>query len=301
MDREYAQNMNFGLLKFCLEHMDDPGDLADAKPKPDRDPKDYEFLLNALGDLETETLKAIKLLNKLKETKDIFEIKAYLEGLQYFCEDLDVSQGILKVKGLETIMEYISHEDAEIRFISAWAVASILASNVVTQNYAIEINALEPLVKALENEVDVGVLGKQIYAISAALGSPYLTQNFIDLNGIKILNKHLSQVKSTDTDSSKQTKAKIIWVFSKIIITIPDSKLLFAEQGTIDQLFETLKEDQNIAPIRRNIISFLDSVLRDAPDSVKSCFKSNPFSTIDLSLLDDEEKEDLNSIQNKIK
>jgi hypothetical protein len=52
-----THNMNFGLLKFCLEHSDDPQSITNSKIDENRDAKDYEFLLAALNDLESELQK----------------------------------------------------------------------------------------------------------------------------------------------------------------------------------------------------------------------------------------------------
>jgi hypothetical protein len=57
-----TQNMNFGLLKFCLEHSDDPGSLVNSQVDNTRDPKDYEFLLAALNNLESDMAKVFNSL-----------------------------------------------------------------------------------------------------------------------------------------------------------------------------------------------------------------------------------------------
>jgi hypothetical protein len=52
----------------------------------------------------------------------------------------------LKKEGIETVLKFIDHEDCEVRYLSAWTLASILQSNVLTQTYALKINAMETLV-----------------------------------------------------------------------------------------------------------------------------------------------------------
>lgn len=49
--------LGFGLLKFCLEHSDDPQSIVNSQVDYNRDPKDYEFLIAALADLESELEK----------------------------------------------------------------------------------------------------------------------------------------------------------------------------------------------------------------------------------------------------
>lgn len=56
-----GSKFGFGLLKFCLEHSDDPQSIVNSQIDYNRDPKDYEFLLAALADLESELEKVCTL------------------------------------------------------------------------------------------------------------------------------------------------------------------------------------------------------------------------------------------------
>lgn len=288
-------SINFGLLKFCLEHADDPNALVNSQIDTNRDPKDYEFLVVALQNLESDLEKAYKLLTKLTETQDNFEIKAYLEGLQYFCEDLDVSQGIVKKQGIELVVSFINHEDEEIRYISAWVLASSLQSNPMTQNYALKINVLEKLVDAMLNENNVNTMGKQLYALSSFLSENFEVQKLFveNCSGVKLLNKYLPQ---KVTEEYVPVKAKAIWILSKLI-DVPSIQPLLVELETLKFLFKILEEDQNIVNIRKNTISFLTTLIHkpDLSPVLVNHFKENNLPNINESLCDENEIQQLRS------
>jgi len=288
---------HFGILKFCLDvNSDDPITLH-SRTNDNRDPKDYEFLLAAMQNLESDFEKASKLLTKLKETQNNFEIKACFEGLQYFCEDLDVSQGIIKLKGIELVVSFIDHDDEEIRFISAWVLASILQSNLETQKYAEKINLLEKLVKAMRNENNPSVMGKLLYALSSFLSDNIeLMKLFIDqYDGIQLLNRYLSQ---KATDECVPIKAKTIWILSKFI-NIPSFQTSLIELGTLKLIYKSLDEDKTHNSIRRNILSFFASLFhkQDLSRDVINCLKENNIAVIDESICDENELLYLRSIQ----
>lgn len=89
-------NLPLGLLRFCIEHSDDPVGMVSGEHKlPERDPEDYVWLMKALEDLESDTEKMRKLLSTLKKPETTDEEKKFaLEGIQYYVEDFDVSRGM---------------------------------------------------------------------------------------------------------------------------------------------------------------------------------------------------------------
>jgi hypothetical protein len=293
----------FGLLKFCLEHSDDPQAIVNSQVDSNRDPKDYEFLVAALSDLESELEKATKLLSRLRDTQadDIFEIKACLEGLQYFCEDLDVSQGIIKEsrKGMELVMTFLSHANEEVRFIAAWVLASILQSNAITQNYALQSGALEGLVIVMRNEENISAMSKQLYALSSFLSESLIaTQIFVDhLDGLTLLHKYID-LKEIGTEEYIPVKTKTLWILNKILTNDINYSSQFLEMGTLSHLNLILKEDQNSPQILRNILSLIVALLKNA--RVVSYFKENQIPQIEENLCSEDDLENLQIIKNKL-
>jgi len=296
-------NFGFGLLKFCLEHTDDPQSIVNSQVDLNRDPKDYEFLLNALADLESELDKATKLLSRLRETKidDIFEIKACLEGLQYFCEDLDVSQGMINEsrKGMELIMTFLSHPNEEVRFIAAWVLASILQSNPLTQNYGLHIGVLEGLVIVMRNEGNISTMSKQLYALSSFLSESLIaTQIFVDhLDGITLLHKYID-LNEKATNENIPIKTKALWILNKILTNDITYTTKFIELGTLSHLIFILKEDQNTPQILRNVLTLIVALLKD--ERILNFFKENPLPAISENLCSEDDLENLKIIRDKL-
>lgn len=88
-------SLPLGLLRFCIEHSDDPGNIANLDmSRFERDQNDYKWLIEALGDLESDAGKALRILESLRKgTLTEYELIEALETLQYLVEDLDVSKG----------------------------------------------------------------------------------------------------------------------------------------------------------------------------------------------------------------
>jgi len=296
-------NFGFGLLKFCLEHSDDPQSIVNSQVDSNRDPKDYEFLLSALADLESELEKATKLLSRLREAQrdDIFEIKSCLEGLQYFCEDLDVSQGIIKEsrKGMELIMTFLSHANEEVRFIAAWVLASILQSNPLTQNYGLHIGALEGLVIVMRNEENITTMSKQLYALSSFLSESLIaTEIYVDhLDGISLLHKYID-LNQKATDEYIPVKTKALWILNKILTNDIKYAAKFLELGTLSHLTFILKEDQSTPQILRNILTLIVTLLKN--DDMVRHFKENPLPEISETLCSEDDLENVKLIKDKL-
>jgi len=293
----------FGLLKFCLEHSDDPQSIVNSQIDYNRDPKDYEFLLTALADLESELEKATKLLTRLKDAQadDIFEIKACLEGLQYFCEDLDVSGGIIKEsrKGMELIMTFISHANEEVRFMAAWVLASILQSNALTQNYGLHIGALEGLVIVMRDEQNISAMSKQLYALSSFLSENLIaTQIFVDhLDGLYLLHRYIDLNEKT-TEEYVPIKTKTLWILNKILTNDINYSSKFIEMGTLSHLSVILKEDQATPQILRNILTLIVALLKN--ERIVNYFKENPLPQIDANLFSQDDLEHVEFIKSKL-
>ncbi len=80
------------MLKFCLEHSDGSS-LAEGKV-PNRDPADYQWLKEALNNLESDADRMKKLVELLSKEDSSLDDKAnYLEELQYLVEDIDNAKG----------------------------------------------------------------------------------------------------------------------------------------------------------------------------------------------------------------
>jgi len=103
-------NIPPGLIRFCLEHGDNP----EAAVNPNRDPRDYEWLREALGNLESDYDKMKKIVSKLTELEgkedeaSIGRTIVSLEELQYYIEDIDNANELHKMGGLALIIRLVA-------------------------------------------------------------------------------------------------------------------------------------------------------------------------------------------------
>jgi len=298
MDLDNLQKTNFGLLKFCLEHSDDPAALTNTDLASfDRDPADYEFLMSALSNLESDFEKAKKLIDQLSVTDDIFTIKGCLEGLQYYCEDLDVSKSLIKTSGMETLLKYFDHSDASVRLITAWTLATMLMSNSTTQIYASKINILEKIVPVVVNESNDEVLCKQIYALSGFISqNPTAIQQFLsEFNGLQF---SCNLIKTHSPSSPVQVKA--LWFFDKLV-TLGMSTQLQIDSETFSKLILILNSENLQATIRKPLISVIFHLLHDPPESILKIFKESHGALLQkFDELSDDEIEHLSVITTKL-
>jgi len=116
--------IGLGLLRFCIQHSD--GNIGETDlSQYGRDPADYQWLKDALGNLENDSQRMKKLVTKLKECQNTTEIVYALEGIQYFVEDLDLANDLVKLDGLKLIVSFLTHENADVRRWSSWLIASL--------------------------------------------------------------------------------------------------------------------------------------------------------------------------------
>lgn len=171
------QNLNIppGLLNFCLKHGWDP----EASVNKNRDPRDYEWLREALGNLESEVDKMKKIVDQIKELQQEHELQnektnillVLLEELQYFVEDLDNANELHKIGGLEPILNLLSQSDnSKVKMWCAWIITSLLQNNPKGQQLAKELNIYETLTKELSLQQDEETRVKLLSALSAYFG-----------------------------------------------------------------------------------------------------------------------------------
>lgn len=104
----------------------------------------------------------------------------YLFGLTFV--DLE------KSKGLESIVELISHTNPDLRYWSAWVLASSTQNNPSIQEYALRLNALPLLLKVLAHETNEKAHVRQLSALSALLSDhPKAQETFRELMGVETL------------------------------------------------------------------------------------------------------------------
>mmetsp|Transcript_475 Transcript_475/g.553 ORF Transcript_475/g.553 Transcript_475/m.553 type:complete len:289 (+) Transcript_475:26-892(+) len=120
-----------------------------------------------------------------------------LEALQYFVEDIDNAKSFVKIGGFPAILEALKSPDNDFVYWAAWIIASASQNNPEVQKSMFESNALDSLVKMLDEGTSSKVRAKIIYAISGIIKNyPEALSAFEALNGVSSLTG-LLQIAST--------------------------------------------------------------------------------------------------------
>lgn len=165
-------NIPPGLIRFCLQHGDNP----EAAVNPNRDPRDYEWLREALGNLENDYDKMKKIVSKLTELEgkedeaSIGRMTVSLEELQYYIEDIDNANELNKMGGLALILRLLSNSKTpKIRMFCAWILTNLVQNNPKGQKDAAEQGAIALITKLLPTETDEETRVKLLSALSGFL------------------------------------------------------------------------------------------------------------------------------------
>jgi len=265
-----SANNNFsgiglGLLKFCLQHSDGNVGQTDMS-QYQRDPEDIKWLMEALNNLENDSQKMKKLVDKLNGNLTTQETKYALEGIQYFVEDLDLANDLIKVNGLPTIVKLISHEDHEIRFWAAWIIASLTQNNLPTQIALVKLDVLNHLSGAIQKETNENTKDKQLYALSSLTsGNQPLMDLFVDsYNGLPYLTSLL-------LSNNPSTQYKSCWFIYKLLSTRP-SNLNIIKQNThlVTNLMNVLSTAEK-ADTRERAIHLLHLYINNDAKAKQTC------------------------------
>jgi hypothetical protein len=239
----------FSLLRFCLEHSDDPVAMVNNAETAtfDRDPADYQWLMEALGDLASDSEKCVKLLATLKEPDMADEKLAdVLEAIQYYVEDYDVAKVFTKRANADSfpqILELMSHNHPRVRMWSAWIVASVAQNNPdlpqiirVPQSKIIGV-----LLGLLEAEKDEEAHNKQLYALSSMLSNDDTIKTFVDQKGVQLLVPWIIH-------PHPGTSNKVLWILGKVMESSTEAQNIARENTPLLAIIAQILQDSNSKP-----------------------------------------------------
>eukprot|EP01126_Amoeba_proteus_P023070 TRINITY_DN2322_c0_g1_i8.p1 TRINITY_DN2322_c0_g1~~TRINITY_DN2322_c0_g1_i8.p1 ORF type:complete len:201 (+),score=28.88 TRINITY_DN2322_c0_g1_i8:177-779(+) len=180
------EKLPLGLLRFCIEHTDDPTQITNTDmSRFERDPADYVWLEKALNGLQNDAEKMKKLVQTLTEPGRLDnEIIYALEGIQYFVEDFDLANDLHKVKGFEPVVSLLTHANPQVRMWAAWIVASVTQNHAQTQQIALQKGVLDILLASIPTEPNLDTQNKLVYALSSLLSDKHAIKSFVEKDGI---------------------------------------------------------------------------------------------------------------------
>lgn len=224
-----------GLLRFCLQH----GDDLNTSNLPQRDPKDYEWLKEALGGLENDVDVMKKLIAKLQEPETMEEQRRVLmKELQYLVEDIDNANELHKIGGLELVIRFLKESEDEVtRMWSAWILTSLVQNNPKGVFTALENGGFDAVMGALAKETNSETRVKLLSAVSAFLSdNPQIARLFLARQGLELLQRSLAK------ESSPREQLRALVILNYIVRHLPERKDTIRDLGILTRVVEILKE-----------------------------------------------------------
>jgi len=217
--------------------------------------------MEALNNLESDTQKMKKLIDKLNDGNLSTQEKIYaLEGIQYFVEDLDLANDMIKVNGLTTIVNLLNHEDPKIRFWTAWIIASLSQNNPNTQMALVHLDVLNLLCNIIQTETDENTKDKQLYALSSLTSN---NQTLMDL----FVDSHngLPYLTSLVLSNSPSSQFKAIWFIYKLLSFRPSNlNIIKKDTSLLSNLIKVLSTSEKLET-RERTIQLLQLIIKDDP------------------------------------
>ncbi|EFA86440.1 hypothetical protein PPL_00232 [Heterostelium album PN500] len=159
-----------GLLKFCLTHSDSPN-LTDS-PIVERDQKDYDWLREAMDNLEDDAKRMKKINETLVDpSSTVGQRISSLEALEYYIEDIDNSGDYIKIGGIPILIDLIKSEDNQIREKATNCLTIISQNEETIQNYMIQIGVDDLAIHLLSTETNTVCREKELSLISSMYNS----------------------------------------------------------------------------------------------------------------------------------
>jgi len=208
-----------------------------------------------------------KLIEKLNDGNLSNQEKKYaLEGVQFFVEDLDLANDLIKVNGLVTVVKLLDHEDQEIRYWTAWIIASLSQNNTNTQLALVHMDVMNILCHMIQKETDENTKDKQLYALSSLTsGNQTLMNLFVDShNGLPYLT-------SLILSNNPSTQFKAIWFIYKLLSLRPSNlNIVKKDNRLLSNLTKVLSDSEKL-DTRERAIQIILLIVQADPSEKQTC------------------------------
>ena len=122
------------------------------------------------------------------ESSDQEKLYLALDKLLFICEDIDAADNFVDLKGYDTVVKLLDHENPEIRMASAWIISNSLQNNIKVQCKFTKQVGISVLLDTLDKETVEKPMIRKFGAISSSIrGFLIMRKQFYELNGIQRL------------------------------------------------------------------------------------------------------------------
>ncbi|NP_001096338.1 nucleotide exchange factor SIL1 [Xenopus tropicalis] len=223
-----TKELKEALAKFKGDEKLSPAEGKDYQQDIKQRFRPIEDLKKAFDDLninvETDIEIMTKIINKFNSSSSTVEKVSALYDLEYYVHQVDNAQNLLKLGGLQLLINSLNSTDPLLIEHSAFVIGSALSSNPKVQIEAFEAGALQKLLVILAADQEVSVKKKTLYALSSMLRQfPYAQQRFMKLGGLQILKNFFKE---------KNVEPLYIRVITLLYDMIMEKMLLHKENNT---------------------------------------------------------------------
>ncbi|KAG8449455.1 hypothetical protein GDO86_016199 [Hymenochirus boettgeri] len=229
-DRYTAEELKEALAKFKEGNENvNPTEETDYKQEIKRRFKPIGELKKEFEQMnikvETDFEIMTKIINRFNTSlSTVAEKVNALYDLEYYVHQVDNAQNLLKLGGLQLLINHLNSTEPLLVEHSAFVIGSALASNPKVQVEAYEAGALQKLLMVLAAEKPVSVKKKTLYALSSMLRQfPYAQQQFMKLGGLQILK---------DFFRGKNAESLYVRVVTLLYDLVMEKMLLYKDNNT---------------------------------------------------------------------
>jgi len=186
---------------------------------------------------------------------------------------------------MEVVLSFLNNDDPNIRYFSAWVIASLIQNNEKTKLHA-QINLLSLLIETLSKENNYETKGKQMFALTALLSENLinvLSEIISKLNLIPLLIKIVS-----DPETALQTKS--IWILIKLT-SFPNFNTIVIQSNFLEKIVNLLKNENTPQDLKLKCLLFIHKFLNSDQSNVKFCLEYKGFTDL-ISVLEKSQQDE---------
>lgn len=258
-----------GLLRFAMEATKS----EDAPHESEFQPMDEErrkFLEEALKSMTIDVIevlqKQIKTLQKVDQIKVDDDVAEYVEALETildYIDHIDIANDFHKIGGFMVLYPCLKCVNPKIRSGGCELIAVLCQNNPYCQQIILDNEFIPCLLKLLEDDPDVNVAVKALYALSGIVRDCQEGFNqLIHYNGLTVLLKALSR-------NNEKLITKTTFLLAALCRSQPDlkSRLIFLDYLPV--LISLIAEERK--PSHEHVLSLLVSLVEENSSAIAEC------------------------------
>ncbi|KAH1011619.1 hypothetical protein HUJ04_000948 [Dendroctonus ponderosae] len=258
-----------GLLKFCMEatRSEDAPNDTQLLPMDEERRKWLESALKSMTvdviDLLRKQIEILQNVDKIQPTDDISQYESAVETILDYVDDIDTACDFHKIGGFLVLYPCLKSNYTKLRAAGCELLAVLCQHNPYCQQVVLDNEFVPKLLKMIEDDEDVHVAVKALYALSAIIRhSEEGFGQFIHYNGPMILLKALDR-----GDDKLNTKATFL--LTNLCDSQPDFKSRLVFLDYVPKLINLISKERQ--PSHEYVLTLLDSLVEANATALTEC------------------------------